>query len=105
MVLHSREITDLSRTGATGWFKVHLDLVWTHQNYLGGGFKHFLFSPRFGEDFQFDSCNIFRWVETTNQLYRGIFLKHLPKNQRSPRSFADISSGQLPFWYGGSFHD
>ena len=22
--------------------------------YLGGGFKHFLFSPLFGEDFQFD---------------------------------------------------
>ena len=27
---------------------------------LGGGFKYFLFSPLFGEDFQFDYCNIFQ---------------------------------------------
>ena len=36
---------------------------------LGGGFKYFLFSPLFGEDFPFDSY-FFRWVgstETTHQ--------------------------------------
>ena len=33
--------------------------------FLGGGFKHFLFSPLFGEDVQFDE-HIFRGVETTN---------------------------------------
>ena len=27
---------------------------------LGGGFKCFLFSPLFGEDFHFDYCNIFQ---------------------------------------------
>ena len=31
----------------------------------GGGFKYFLFSPLFGEDFQFDYIIFFRWVETT----------------------------------------
>ena len=36
---------------------------------LGGGFKHFLYSPLFGEDSQFDYIIFFRWVETTNQLY------------------------------------
>ena len=25
-----------------------------HHEYLGGGFKYFLFAPLFGEDFQFD---------------------------------------------------
>ena len=34
---------------------------------LGGGFKYFLFSPLFVEDFQFDYIIFFRWVETTNQ--------------------------------------
>ena len=34
---------------------------------LGGGFKHFLFSPPFGEDSHFDFWLIFfKWVETTN---------------------------------------
>ena len=34
---------------------------------LGGGFKHFLFLPLFGEMIQFDSY-LFGWVETTNQM-------------------------------------
>ena len=29
-------------------------------DFLGGGFKHFLFSPLFGEMIQFDYCNIFQ---------------------------------------------
>ena len=29
-------------------------------NSLGGGFKDFLFSSLFGEDSQFDYCNIFQ---------------------------------------------
>ena len=33
---------------------------------LGGGFKYFLFSPLFGEGFQFDYIIFFKWVETTN---------------------------------------
>ena len=41
------------------------DLVWCNL-FLGGGFKHFLFSPLPGEMIQFDS--FFRWVETTNQV-------------------------------------
>ena len=36
------------------------------QGVLGGGFKYFLFSLLFEEDFQFDYF-FFRWVETTNQ--------------------------------------
>ena len=35
---------------------------------LGGGFKYFLCSPIFGEDFQFDQLTCLKWVETTNQL-------------------------------------
>ena len=34
---------------------------------LGGGFKHFLFSPLLGEDSQFDYLIFFNRVETTNQ--------------------------------------
>jgi len=36
---------------------------------LGGGFKHFLFSPLFGEDFHFDIFWLifFKGVETTSQ--------------------------------------
>ena len=51
---------------------------------LGGGFKYFLFSPLFGEDFRgFPIWLIFfRWVETTNQLTN--FLRH-PKHH--PRFF------------------
>ena len=37
--------------------------------------KHFLCSPLFREDFQFDEC-FFRWVETTNQCWdNGHFAK------------------------------
>ena len=32
---------------------------------LGGGFKHFLFSPLLGEDFHFDYLICFRWVGST----------------------------------------
>ena len=31
-----------------------LDNAAIRQGFLGGGFKYFLFSPLFGEDFQFD---------------------------------------------------
>ena len=34
-----------------------------HQPYLAGGCKHFAVSPP-GEDYQFDGCIFFRWVET-----------------------------------------
>ena len=38
------------------------------QQELGCGFQHFLFSPLFREDFQFDYVTtFFRWVEATNQ--------------------------------------
>ena len=33
---------------------------------LGGGFKHFVFSPLFGEDSHFDYIIFFKGVETTN---------------------------------------
>ena len=36
-----------------------------------GGLKDFLFSPLFGEGFQFDSY-FFRWVETTNQNFESV---------------------------------
>ena len=36
---------------------------------LGGGFKHFLFSPRNpGKMIQFDVHIFFKWVETNHQL-------------------------------------
>jgi len=41
--------------------------VFLHLNMdVGGGFKYFLFSPLFGEGFQFDYLIFFKWVETTN---------------------------------------
>ena len=33
---------------------------------LGGGFKHFLFSPLLGEMIEFDYIIFFKWVEATN---------------------------------------
>ena len=36
-------------------------------DHLGGGFKHFLFSSLFGEDFPFDSYFSDGWEKTTNQ--------------------------------------
>ena len=42
---------------------------------LGGGFKYFLFSPLFGEDFQFDYIIFFRWVETTTQYLMARVIK------------------------------
>ena len=43
------------------------DLLLKTQKILGGGFKHFLFSPLFGEDFQFDE-NIFQMGWFNHQL-------------------------------------
>ena len=34
--------------------------------FLGGGFKHFIFSPLPGEIMQFDYIIFFKWVEPTN---------------------------------------
>ena len=34
--------------------------VFVPNNALGGGFKHFLFSPLFGEDSHFDGSHIFQ---------------------------------------------
>ena len=48
-----------------------------HEVELGGGFKYFLFSPLFGEDFQLDYVIFLRWVETTNQLK----LENQPKDR------------------------
>ena len=38
----------------------------SRNQWLGGGFKHCLFSSLFGEMIQFDYMIFFRWVETTN---------------------------------------
>ena len=48
---------------------------------LGGGFKCFLFSPLFGEDYHFD-WYFFRWVGTTNQWwYEYISIIHIQFSQ------------------------
>ena len=52
---------------------------------LGGGFKHFLFSPLLGEAPQFWPI-FFRWVETTNQ-------KCTPKT--------DVESWRRNWWFQG----
>ena len=46
--------------GAKTWVKMR-----SRNSKLGGGFKHFLFSPLFGEDSHFDEFFL-KWVETTN---------------------------------------
>ena len=52
---------------------------------LGGGFKHFLFSPLLGKIPNFDQY-FFRWVETTNQ-------KCTPKT--------DVESWRRNWWFQG----
>ena len=52
---------------------------------LGGGFKDFLFSPQFGEDFQFDYSNIF---------WDGVPLK-APARKPSSISLANVADSRL----------
>ena len=58
------EADELEKIGNCAEAKV-LDLTGVNSPSLGGGFKHFLFSPLFGEDSHFDEY-FFNWVETTN---------------------------------------
>ena len=46
--------------------------------YLGGGFKCFLFSPLFGEDFQFDEYFSDGWEKTTNQIWSFVCFEESP---------------------------
>ena len=54
--IHSLKLTDCSSKMVVGRgsFLFAIRLIFKRGLLLGGGFKYFLFSPLFGEDFQFD---------------------------------------------------
>ena len=78
------------------------------QKELVGGFKHFLFSPLFGEDEPILTSIFFRWVgSTTNQ--RSYTKKHHEESPKAspigndfgfsiPRSTKMVSSKKMPTW-------